>query len=313
MKKVIIIGGPTAIGKTGVSIDLAKRINGEIVSADSMQIYKNMMIGTARVTKEEMDGIPHYLVGVIDPKEEYSVSMYRRDALAAIEDIHSRGKLPIVVGGTGLYLNALMYEMDFAKKISDDDLRKKYQRIADEKGAEYLHHILCEMDCDAAYNIHPNNVKKVIRAIEINVLTGKNMKNFSSDPVKNSKYEFVLTALTMSRAKLYAQINRRVDIMLENGLIDEVKKLKKDGLNVSYQSMQGIGYKEVFDYLVGEYSFDEMVSKIKLNSRRYAKRQLTWLRRYHDLRCINVDKFDSLSAISDYLYAYIGGNDENSN
>ncbi len=313
MKKVIVLGGPTAVGKTGVSVELAKRLNAEIVSADSMQIYKNMMVGTARITDEEMDGIRHHLVGFVNPKEEYSVSRYRCDALTVIDDIQARGKLPIVVGGTGLYLNAILYEMDFAKKISDDDLRKKYQKIADEKGAKYLHDILYEMDVHAADMIHPNNVKKVIRAIEVNILTGDNMKNFSSDPIRNNKYDFVLIGLTMSRAKLYARINRRVDMMMESGLVDEVKMLQNDGLDVSYQSMQGIGYKEVFSYLEGKYDIEEMISTIKLNSRRYAKRQLTWLRRYEDLKWIHVDKFESASEVSNYLYDYIGGKYENIN
>ncbi len=307
MKKVVIIAGPTAIGKTDISIKLAKALNGEIISADSMQIYDKMLIGTARVTSEEMDGVRHHLVGCIDPSENYSVSDYRRDALCAIEDILSRGKLPIVVGGTGLYLNSILYEMDFSKSIGDETIRQKYQRIADEKGAAYLHHILREMDEDAANIIHQNNVKKVIRAIEINRLTGENMKNFSSDPVKNDNYEFIFMAFTMARTKLYARINKRVDIMLKNGLIDEVKMLQKSGLTDSHQSMQGIGYKEVLKYLSGEYDIEQMISSIKLNSRRYAKRQLTWLRRYDDLKWINIDKYENSSELFSCLYSYIGG------
>ncbi len=309
MKKVLIIAGPTAIGKTALSVNLAHRLNGEIISADSMQIYKKMNIGTAKATSEEMDGIPHYLIDFVDPFDNYSASEYRTDALNAINEIHDKNKLPIVAGGTGLYINSILYEMDFGNKISDDNLRVKYQKIADEQGGEALHKILAHKDEDAAKIIHPNNIKKVIRALEINDLTGENIKNFSNDPVKNKDYEFILIGLTMNRTKLYARINKRVDIMLENGLIEEVDNLKKIGLNGSYQSMQGIGYKEVLKYLSGEYDHEILVKTLKLNSRRYAKRQLTWFRRYEDLKWINLDKFSKLEDLTDYVCEYVLSSD----
>ncbi len=305
MKKIIVIAGPTAIGKTALSVNLANRLNAEIISADSMQIYQNMNIGTAKITNDEMGGIQHYLIDCVSPFDNYSAFEYKTDATYAIREIYSKNKLPIIVGGTGLYINSLLYEMDFGNKISNSDLRNKLQEIADNRGVDHLHNYLHKIDPDAAQTIHPNNVKKIIRAIEINVLTGKNTKNFSSDPIKNKDYEFILIALTMNRTKLYAKINKRVDLMIKNGLIEEVKKLKLMGLDSSNQSMQAIGYKEVLKYLSDEYDYETLVKTIKLNSRRYAKRQLTWFRRYNDLKWVNVDKFSNLEDLSNYVYNYI--------
>lgn len=304
-KTVLIIGGPTAVGKTATSIEMAKRFNGEIVSADSMQIYKYMDIGSAKPTKEEMGDIPHHLIDFVEPSESYSVSDFQKAAFEKIDDILSRGKLPIVVGGTGLYLNALMYEMDFSETVGDPEFREEMRKQAMEKGSEYVHDLLREVDPEAAERIHHRNMKRVIRALEICRLTGGTAKDFATDPKLNENYNFIFTALTGNRKKLYARINKRVDIMLEQGLLDEVKNLKNMGLTDCHQSMKGIGYKEVLAYLDDKYDFDTMVSIIKQSSRRYAKRQLTWLRRYDNLQWFDIDKLGGLEALLDQIDNYI--------
>ena len=227
------------------------------------------------------------------------------DAFEKIDDILSRGKLPIVVGGTGLYLNALMYEMDFSEAVGDPEFREEMRKQAMEKGSEYIHDLLKEVDHEAAERIHHNNMKRVIRALEICRLTGGTSKDFANDPVLNEKYDFIFSALTGNRKKLYARINKRVDIMLENGLLDEVKKLKNMGLTDCHQSMKGIGYKEVLAYLDDRYDYDTMISIIKQSSRRYAKRQLTWLRRYENLKWFDIDKLGGLEALLDQIDNYI--------
>ncbi len=304
-KTVLIIGGPTAVGKTATSIEMAKRFNGEIVSADSMQIYKHMDIGSAKPTKEEIGDVPHHLIDFIDPDKTYSVSDFQKDAFEKIDDILSRGKLPIVVGGTGLYLNALLYEMDFSEAVGDPEFREEMRQQAMEKGSEFIHDLLREVDPEAAQRIHHNNMKRVIRALEICRLTGGTSKDFANDPVLNEKYDFIFTALTGNRKKLYARINKRVDSMLETGLLDEVKKLKNMGLTDCHQSMKGIGYKEVLAYLDDKYDYDTMSSIIKQSSRRYAKRQLTWLRRYENLKWFDIDKLGGLEALLDQIDNYI--------
>lgn len=304
-KNVLIIGGPTAVGKTAVSIELAKRYDGEIISADSMQIYKYMDIGSAKPTPEEMGTVVHHLIDFVDPHESYSVSQFQEDAFAKIDDILSRGKLPIVVGGTGLYLNALLYEMDFSETVGDPEFREEMRRQALDKGSEFIHDLLREVDPEAAERIHPRNMKRVIRALEICRLTGGPSKDFKSDPEPNTAYDFTMLALTGNRKKLYARINKRVDLMLENGLVDEVKNLKNMGLNDCHQSMKGIGYKEVLAYLDERYDYETMVSIIKQSSRRYAKRQLTWLRRYEDLKWFDIDKLGGLDALLDQIDKHI--------
>lgn len=304
-KTVLIIGGPTAVGKTATSIEMAKRFGGEVVSADSMQIYKHMDIGSAKPTKEEIGDVPHHLIDFLDPKEAYSVSDFQKDAFEKIDNVLSRGKLPIVVGGTGLYLNALLFQMDFSEAVGDPEFREEMRRQAMDKGSEYVHSLLKDLDPEAAERIHHNNIKRVIRALEICKVTGGTSKDFASDPVPNDKYNFIFIALTGNRKKLYARINKRVDIMLENGLLEEVKKLKNMGLTDCHQSMKGIGYKEVLAYLDNRYDFDTMVSIIKQSSRRYAKRQLTWLRRYNDLKWFDIDKLGGLEQLLDQIDNYI--------
>jgi tRNA dimethylallyltransferase len=293
INKVVILVGPTAVGKTDISIDLAKELNGEIISSDSMQIYKHFDIGSAKPTVEEMDGIPHYLIDEIDPFRNYSVSDYQEKAKGYIKDIFSRGKTPIVTGGTGLYVNALMYDMDFSKSASAPEYRVSLEKLAEEHGNKYIHEMLKDVDEKSYNKIHFNNLRKVIRALEVLHVTGQTIDDFSSDLTKTKDYDFVLIGLTRNRKRLYVRINKRVEIMMENGLIDEVKNLKEMGLNESNTSMQGIGYKEVVPYLEGHYDKETMISMIKQNSRRYAKRQMTWFRRYDDIHWFDYDQFTS--------------------
>lgn len=291
-KKAIIIAGPTASGKTALSIDIAKELSGEIISADSMQIYKYMDIGTAKPTECEMQGIKHHMISIVDPKESYSASMYKQDALKCIEDIFSRGKTPIIVGGTGLYINALTYDMDFSNTLRDDDYREKLKEYANEKGNNELFKLLEGSDQLAASKLHENDVKRVIRALEVKKLTGRSLYE-NSDTFKENKAPFPYTyfALDWDREVLYERINKRVDIMIENGLLDEMRVLLSMGLTKQMQSMQGIGYKQLFDYFEDKISLDDTIELIKMESRRYAKRQLTWFR--NDKRIIFLDPLAS--------------------
>lgn len=291
-KDVLIIAGPTAVGKTELSLTLAEDLNGEIISADSVQIYKGMNIGSATPTDEELDRVKHHLINIVDPKEDYNVAMFSKDARGLIEDIQSRGKLPIVVGGTGLYINSLMYEMDFSEQVKDEQLRKDLRKFADTEGKDKLHERLKKLDPVAATKIHKNNVKRVIRALEINLLTGDHMGNFKKDPVKTTDFNPILICLKRNRKLLYVRINKRVDLMLEEGLIEEVKQLKEKGLTTDDTSMKAIGYKEVMGYLNGQYDYDIMVEILKKNTRNFAKRQLTWFRRYDDATWIDLDRND---------------------
>lgn len=303
--KVVILVGPTAVGKTDISIDLAKTLNGEIVSSDSMQIYKHFDIGSAKPTKEEMDGIPHYLIDEVDPFTNFSVSDYQEKAKAYIKDIMSRGKTPIVTGGTGLYVNALMYDMDFSKSASDPEYRKSLEQLAVEHGNQYIHEMLKEVDPKSYEKIHFNNLRKVIRALEIYHVTGQTIDDFSTDLQKTKDYEYVLIGLTRNRKRLYVRINKRVDIMMEAGLIDEVKSLKEMGLSALNTSMQGIGYKEVVPYLEGVYDEETMISLIKQNSRRYAKRQMTWFRRYDDIHWFDYDQYENYDQMKEAIIQLI--------
>ena len=271
MQKVIVICGPTASGKTALSIELAKKIGGEVVSADSMQIYDEMSIGTAKPDAEEMQGIKHYLVGNIEPTRRYSVSDYKCDAIKALEEIIEKNKTPIVVGGTGLYVNSLVYGIDYPEVETD---------LAEEKGLVYLYEEAKKIDPEAVKNISVNDKKRIIRILEIYKETGKTKTQLEIESRKNGvPYDYRVFAINMPREILYDRINRRVDIMLEKGLIEEVKQLYKKYGDELRTSVQGIGYKEVIDYLNGMYSKEEMIEKIKMETRRYAKRQLTWFRK----------------------------------
>ena len=301
---LIILTGPTAVGKTDLSIQLAKAVDAEIVSADSMQIYKYMDIGSAKVTEEEMQGVKHYLVDEIEPDMPFSVSEYKRMAEEYIDEISSRGKNVIVTGGTGLYLNSLIYDMDFGKSDANQELREELKKELEENGPVYMYEKLVSLDKEAAERIHPNNTKRVIRAIEV-AMSGEKMNDFSKDLRYNKKYRPIIIVLNRDRQALYDRINLRVDIMLKNGLIEEVKGLLEKGYTKDMISMQGIGYKEIIKYFEGEYTLDEAIEIIKRDSRRYAKRQLTWFRRYEDAKWFEIDKFDSAEELKDAVVSYV--------
>lgn len=304
-KKLLVLVGPTAVGKTTISIDLAKKTNGEIISADSMQIYKYMDIGTAKVTLEEMENIPHYLIDIIYPDEEFTVAQYRDKAQEHIDKINNMGKIPIIAGGTGLYINSLVYELKFTNVKPNDELRKKYNNIADLHGNEHIFDELYNIDPISAEKINLNDRKRIIRALEIFHETGKPMsyynKNFRK---KTEKYSLVMIGLTMDRSKLYSRINKRVDLMIQNGLIDEVQKLLDIGYTKELASMQGIGYKEIIPYIEGEVGLDETIQILKRNTRRYAKRQLTWFRRDSRIKWIDVNQFNSIDDITKCILEY---------
>ena len=289
MKKptVIVICGPTASGKTALSIELAKKINGEIVSADSMQIYKDMDIGSAKVTPEEADGIKHYLIDCVSPDERYSVANYKKDAKAAIEEILKKGKVPIIVGGTGLYIDALIYEIEYKDIKINEEYRKELEKIKEEEGLETLYKKALKIDPEAMKKISPNDYKRITRILEIYEATGKNKTQQEAESRLNEiPYDYKVFAIDYDREKLYERINKRVDIMIEKGLIDEVENLLKK-YDEFPTSMQGLGYKEVKQYLDGEISKEEMLEKIKQESRRYAKRQFTWFRKNKQTIWIN--------------------------
>lgn len=284
MQKVIVICGPTASGKTALSIELAKKVDGEIVSADSMQIYDEMSIGTAKPDEEEMQGIKHYLIGNISPTRRYSVSDYKIDAMNSIKEILQKGKQPIVVGGTGLYVNSLIYGIDYPEIETNLEYRKELEKIADEEGLQYLYKKAEEIDREAMKNISVNDKKRIIRVLEIYKETGKTKTQLEKESRKNGvPYEYHIFAIDMPREILYDRINKRVDIMIEKGLIKEVENLYRKYGDELCTSLQGIGYKEVIDYLNGKYTKEEMIDKIKMETRRYAKRQLTWFRKIHNI------------------------------
>ncbi|WP_042274843.1 tRNA (adenosine(37)-N6)-dimethylallyltransferase MiaA [[Clostridium] dakarense] len=306
MKKtpIIILTGPTAVGKTDLSINLSKELDAEIISADSMQIYKYMDIGSAKVTQEEMDGVKHYLIDEVTPDFSFSVSEFQDRAGKYIQEINEKGKKVLVTGGTGLYLNSLIYNMDFAKSDSDNELREKLRIELEENGIDYMHNKLRELDFDSANRIHKNNTKRVIRALEV-ALSGKKMNDFSNDLKFNDKYEPIIIVLNREREHLYQRINKRVDIMMESGLIEEVKKLLSMGYTKDMISMQGIGYKEIIKYLEGEYELEEAIEIIKRDSRRYAKRQLTWFRRYENAKWFDLDSYTDSKVLKDDIIKYI--------
>ena len=280
MKPIVyVIGGPTASGKSKLAVELAKKVNGEIISADSMQIYKEMNIGTAKVNKEEMQGVQHYLVDFVSPDERYSVSNFKKDAEKSIEEILEKGKTPIVVGGTGLYIDSLIYGIEFQNEEVDLEYREKLNKIADEKGLESLYKKAQEIDPEAMKKISINDRKRIIRVLEIYHKTGKTKTEQELQSRKNEvKYEYKVFAITMDREKLYERIEKRIDFMIEQGLIEEVKQILEK-YHTFPTAMQGLGYKEVVEYLEGSCTKEEMIEKIKKETRHYAKRQLTWFRK----------------------------------
>ncbi len=280
MKQVIVIAGPTASGKTGLSVEVAKQLNTEIVSADSMQIYQGMDVGTAKVTEAEKQGILHHMIDIVSPMENYNVSQYAEDAKKCVDGILEKGKIPVITGGTGLYINSLVYGYDLAPIPSDDGIRQELTALYEEKGGEFLLEELYKIDPKTADRLHPNNARRLIRALEVYRISGTTISQ-QEERTKNAPkpYDVRFFVLDTDRDKLYERINQRVDMMLENGLVDEVKKLLESGIPKTNTAMQAIGYKEMVEYLDGYLTFSEAVEKIKQESRRYAKRQLTWFRR----------------------------------
>lgn len=290
MKNLVVITGPTAVGKTDISIKLAKEINGEIISADSIQVYKGLDIGSAKITQDEMDGVKHYLINVLEPTDDFDIYTFKQMAEEAIEEIYAKGKVPIIVGGTGFYIQSVLYDVDFEETEVDMEYRKELEELAKINGNEYVHEMLEEVDPEYAAGIHPNNLKRVIRALEFYHENNIPLSKHNAEQKENeSPYNFAYYVLNDDREVLYDRINKRVDLMFDKGLVDEVKGL---GLNNSNQSMQGIGYKEVLDYLNGNLSLEETKELIKKNSRHFAKRQLTWFRREKVVQMIDYGDFD---------------------
>lgn len=293
-KPLIVLTGPTAVGKTELSIKLAGAIGGEIISADSMQVYKYMDIGTAKISTAEMGQIPHYLIDILEPEEEFNVVKFKEYAGKYMEEIYAKGKIPIIVGGTGFYIQAVLYGIDFKENGEDTAYRQQLEELYKKEGSEYLHAKLAQIDPSSALAIHPNNVKRVIRALEYYDQTGSRISEHNEEQRKNeSPYNFCYIVLNNDREVLYERINRRVDLMVEAGLVQEVKQLLERGLSGDMVSMQGLGYKEIVRYLIGECSLEEAVYTIKRDTRHFAKRQLTWFKREKEVTWIQKNDFDN--------------------
>ena len=294
MKDLIVLTGPTAVGKTSLSIALAKAVGGEIISADSMQVYKYMNIGTAKITEEEKCGIPHFLIDELEPDEEFNVTIFKNKVMGYIKDIKSRGKVPIIVGGTGFYIQSVIYDINFNEYGDDSEVRKKYELMAETIGKSELHKKLALVDREYADSVSENNVKKVVRALSFFEMTGEKLSEHNKrERERSSPFDFAYFVLTMDRKKLYERIDKRVDLMFDMGLVDEVKALMAKGYDKSLVSMQGIGYKEVIDYLNGKTSLEECIDIIKRDTRHFAKRQLTWFKREKVVTYIDKDEFVS--------------------
>ena len=301
-KPMIILTGPTAVGKSALSVELAKKINGAVISADSMQVYRHMDIGSAKITPEEMQGVTHYMIDELEPDEEFHVVRFVTMAKEYLKEIYADGKIPIIAGGTGFYIQALLYDIDFTEQQCDETYRRQLEDLAREHGAEYLHGILREVDPASAEAIHANNIKRVIRALEFYHLSGKKISEHNeTERQKQSPYNFAYFVLTDERAKLYERIDRRVNAMIEAGLVEEVKKLKSMGCSREMVSMQGLGYKEILDYLNGDLSLEEAIRILKRDTRHFAKRQITWFKREKDVIWVNRPEFEGENAILAYI------------
>ena len=300
---LIVLTGPTAVGKTSLSIALAKAVNGEIISADSMQVYRGMDIGSAKIRQEEMQGVPHYLVDVLEPQEEFHIVKFKEMAQNAMEQIYAKQKIPILVGGTGFYIQAVTRDIDFTEATQDDSIRRELEQTAQEQGAEALHEMLCRVDPASADAIHANNVKRVIRALEFYRQNGTPISAHNQEQkVHESPYNLGYFVLNAPRELLYRRIDARVDQMMEDGLLDEVRRLKAEGCHRGMVSMQGLGYKEMLAYLEGEYPLEEAIRILKRDTRHFAKRQLTWFRREPEVTWVDKDRFDyDDSRILDYI------------
>lgn len=303
-KPMIILTGPTAVGKSALSVELAKKINGAVISADSMQVYRHMDIGSAKITPEEMQGVTHYMIDELEPDKEFHVVRFVTMAKEYLKEIYADGKIPIIAGGTGFYIQALLYDIDFTEQQCDETYRRQLEDLAREHGAEYLHGILREVDPASAEAIHANNIKRVIRALEFYHLSGKKISEHNeTERQKQSPYNFAYFVLTDERAKLYERIDRRVNAMIEAGLVEEVKKLKSMGCSREMVSMQGLGYKEILAYLDGGCTLEEAVYIIKRETRHFAKRQLTWFKRERDVIWLDKQAFgyDDAAILKDMI------------
>lgn len=305
--KLIILAGPTASGKTAVSVDLAKRIGGEIISADSMQIYRGMDIGTAKITADEMQGVKHYLINVSDPKEDFNIVKFQNMVKCSIEEIKKNGHIPILVGGTGFYIQSIIYDIKFDKEDDNGGIRKVLEEEYDKMGADFMYEKLKKIDSISAENIHKNNKKRIIRAIEYFLINNTLISEHNElQRKKTSPYDFRFFVLNPKRDILYDRINKRVDKMVEKGLVDEVKSLIESGLSIDNISMQGIGYKEIVEYFEGNIPLDKAVENIKQNTRHMAKRQVTWFKRERDVIYIDPFEFENNEKIVDYMVEKIG-------
>ncbi len=301
-KPLIILTGPTASGKTDLSIRLAKLTDGEIISADSMQVYKRMNIGTAKIKEDEMCGIPHHLIDIKEPWEEFNVALFKEYADKCIDDILSRGHIPIIAGGTGFYINAVLYDTSFTEHKTDYELRQKLFDYARDNGNEAIYEKLKDIDSEYAEEVHPNNVKRVVRAIEYYIITGEKFSVHNSrERKKDSPYNYAYFVINMNRKRLYERIGLRVDKMIEDGLYNEVKELVRLGCNEDMVSMKGLGYKELIDCISGNVSFDEAVENIKQETRHFAKRQLTWFKRENNIIWLDKDKKTDDELLSDII------------
>jgi len=300
--KIIVIAGPTAVGKTKYAIEVARNLDGEIVSADSMQLYKYMNIGSAKPDKKELLLARHHLIDEIDPRESFSAAQYQKLAKAAIADIFARGRQPVISGGTGLYINSLIYDMDFSAPPVQSAYRIELENLAAEKGNAHVHERLAEKDPDAAKRIHPNNLKKMIRALEVIENSDSRIMPFENSFIKTTDYETELICLNRDRPELYERINRRVDLLIGQGLVEEVQSLLNKGLTSENISMKGIGYKEIIGHLNGEYDISRAIAMVMQNTRNYAKRQLTWFRRYDHMKWFNLSEYiNDEDAIKDII------------
>lgn len=292
-RPMIVLTGPTAVGKTKLSIALAKAVDGEVLSADSMQVYRHMDIGSAKITPEEMQGIPHHMIDILEPWEPFNVVVFKHKCEECLQGIYGRGHIPIVTGGTGFYIQALLKDIDFTENEENTEYRAYLEELAQEKGAEYLHGLLAQVDPDSAGSIHANNRKRIIRALEFYHLTGEPISRHNViERGKSSAYRSCYFVLNDERGRLYQRIEQRVDEMLGQGLVEEVRQLQEMGCKRDMVSMQGLGYKELLAWLEGESGYEEAVAKIKQNTRHFAKRQLTWFRREQDVIWVNKNEFD---------------------
>lgn len=308
LPRICILAGPTAVGKTDISLALARNLCGEIISADSAQVYRYMDIGTAKLKKEEMQGIKHYMIDEVDPDKDFSVAQFRDRAEAYIRDINARGKLPIITGGTGLYINSLLDNLDFTESICDEEFRMEMKQLAEEKGTEYVHGMLEKVDPASFRKLHPNDLRRTIRALEVYRSTGKPISYFQEQSKKlPPKYQYAYITLTMDREKLYQRIEQRVDKMMDEGLVEEVEQLLNMGYHRGLTSMQALGYKEIASYLQGEISKEEAVRVLKRDTRHYAKRQLTWFRRDKRIFWVNSDNFYRREILLENIIRYVAG------